>query len=292
MIMRTLAFLITFSSSILIFIYSIITVLSVAYLTPLCGGIFGTNTSELNVMNIPPNKIERLIGPIKIAVPDVLEPHDFYNDVPECDLGKKYLHVDPAIKDYLVLMIFGVIFFIFLLLGISIFATNQISTQNELYSNFLIKFCKITVIPFSIFGAVFVFISVFISIKTVSPLSRLFSRYVFLNFHMTHVHMLVTDDKLAILDVMKRMFIAVNTFLLVTLNLLQSLLVISVSLLMFVIAKTKETTIVDEIEEKDRKSNLDEKLAYRTEKLSRARSKKGAAPKRVVFEKRSRLRVN
>ena len=66
---------------------------------------------------------------------------------------------------------------------------------------------------------------------------------------MTHVHMLVTDDKLAILDVMKRMFIAVNTFLLVTLNLLQSLLVISVSLLMFVIAKTKETTIVDEIEE-------------------------------------------
>ena len=93
--------------------------------------------------------------------------------------------------------------------------------------------------PFTIFGVIASLFSVFISIRALSPLSRLFSRYIFLNFNMTHVHMLVSDDKLAILDVLKRMFIAVNTFLLVCLNLLQFLWVVGVGSMMFLIATKK-----------------------------------------------------
>ena len=235
-----------------------IAVLAISYLSPLCGGAFGTNTSELNVMNVPPMKVQRLFGPIKIEVPDVLSVHDFFENPPECDPEKKYLHVDKTMKSYVKLIIVGVVCLTLTLLGISVFAmtqtsiqtSTQSSTQNSSHQNYqnhqdskishhsklLAKLCKLTVIPFSIFGAIFIFLSVFVSIKAVSPLSRAFSRYVFLNFNMTHVHMLVTDDKLALLDVMKRIFLAVNTFLLVSLNLLQSLLVIAMSMLMFAVA--------------------------------------------------------
>ena len=235
-----------------------IAVLAISYLSPLCGGAFGTNTSELNVMNVPPMKVQRLFGPIKIEVPDVLSVHDFFENPPECDPEKKYLHVDKTMKSYVKLIIVGVVFLTLTLLGISVFAmtqtsiqtSTQSSTQNSSHQNYqnhqdskishhsklLAKLCKLAVIPFSIFGAIFIFLSVFVSIKAVSPLSRAFSRYVFLNFNMTHVHMLVTDDKLALLDVMKRIFLAVNTFLLVSLNLLQSLLVIAMSMLMFAVA--------------------------------------------------------
>merc|ERR1711879_140553 len=74
-------------------------------------------------------------------------------------------------------------------------------------------------------------------------LSRVLSRYIFLNFNMVHVHMLVEDDTLAMLDISKRMFIAANTFLIVSYNLVQSVLVITTVVLLLVLSsKSKPTT--------------------------------------------------